>query len=47
MHACPTRPVHVVVGFSAGGGVDTIARLMAQSAAFCGFWAPLTYQISI
>jgi tripartite-type tricarboxylate transporter receptor subunit TctC len=26
----PTRPVHVVVGFSAGGGVDTIARLMGQ-----------------
>lgn len=28
--AYPTRPVHVVVGFSAGGGVDTIARLMGQ-----------------
>jgi tripartite-type tricarboxylate transporter receptor subunit TctC len=26
----PTRPVHVIVGFSAGGGVDTIARLMGQ-----------------
>src|ERR1700761_8465174 len=26
----PTRPVNVVVGFSAGGGVDTIARLMGQ-----------------
>jgi tripartite-type tricarboxylate transporter receptor subunit TctC len=26
----PTRPVHVVVGFSAGGGVDTIARLTGQ-----------------
>jgi tripartite-type tricarboxylate transporter receptor subunit TctC len=26
----PTRPVHVVVGFSAGGGVDTIARLMGE-----------------
>jgi tripartite-type tricarboxylate transporter receptor subunit TctC len=28
--AYPTRPVHVVAGFSAGGGVDTIARLMGQ-----------------
>jgi len=28
--AYPTRPVHVVVGFSAGGGVDTVARLMGQ-----------------
>jgi len=28
--AYPMRPVHVVVGFSAGGGVDTIARLMGQ-----------------
>jgi tripartite-type tricarboxylate transporter receptor subunit TctC len=28
--AYPARPVHVVVGFSAGGGVDTIARLMGQ-----------------
>jgi tripartite-type tricarboxylate transporter receptor subunit TctC len=26
----PTRTVHVVVGFSAGGGVDTIARLTGQ-----------------
>src|SRR5271155_5037708 len=26
----PTRPVRVVVGFSAGGGVDTIARLMGE-----------------
>jgi tripartite-type tricarboxylate transporter receptor subunit TctC len=28
--AYPMRPVHVVVGFSAGGGVDIIARLMGQ-----------------
>ena len=28
--AYPMRPVHVVVGFSAGGGVDTVARLMGQ-----------------
>lgn len=26
----PTRPVRILVGFPAGGGVDTIARLMAQ-----------------
>src|ERR1700722_11697339 len=28
--AYPTRPVHVVDGFSAGGGVDSIARLTGQ-----------------
>ena len=26
----PTRPVHVVVGFAAGGGVDITARLIGQ-----------------
>jgi tripartite-type tricarboxylate transporter receptor subunit TctC len=26
----PTRPVRVIVGFPAGGGVDTVARLMGQ-----------------
>jgi tripartite-type tricarboxylate transporter receptor subunit TctC len=27
----PTRPVHWIVGYSAGGGTDIFARLMAQS----------------
>ncbi len=27
----PTRPVHLIVGYAAGGGVDLIARLMGQS----------------
>ena len=26
----PTRPVRIIVGFPAGGGVDTVARLMGQ-----------------
>src|SRR3569833_2628703 len=26
----PSRPVHLIVGLSAGGGVDIIARLMGQ-----------------
>lgn len=26
----PTRPVHIIVGFAPGGGVDTTARLMGQ-----------------
>jgi tripartite-type tricarboxylate transporter receptor subunit TctC len=26
----PTRPVRIIVGFSAGGGVDIVARLMGQ-----------------
>jgi tripartite-type tricarboxylate transporter receptor subunit TctC len=29
--AYPTRPVHVIVGYAAGGGTDIFARLMAQS----------------
>jgi tripartite-type tricarboxylate transporter receptor subunit TctC len=28
--AYPTRPVHVIVGFAAGGGVDITARLIGQ-----------------
>src|ERR1700676_1460725 len=26
----PTRPVHIIVGFAAGGGVDITARLIGQ-----------------
>jgi tripartite-type tricarboxylate transporter receptor subunit TctC len=26
----PTRPVHIIAGFAAGGGVDITARLMGQ-----------------
>jgi len=26
----PTRPIHVIVGFAAGGGNDVIARIYAQ-----------------
>lgn len=26
----PTRPVHLIVGYSAGGAVDTIARAIGQ-----------------
>jgi tripartite-type tricarboxylate transporter receptor subunit TctC len=26
----PTRPIHLIVGFPPGGGVDVVARLMAQ-----------------
>jgi len=28
--AYPTRPVRIIVGFPAGGGVDNVARLMGQ-----------------
>ena len=27
----PTRPIHVVVGFAAGGGADIMARLIGQA----------------
>ncbi len=27
----PTRPVHILVGFAAGGNFDTVARLISQS----------------
>jgi tripartite-type tricarboxylate transporter receptor subunit TctC len=26
--AFPTRPVHIVIGFPPGGGIDTVARLL-------------------
>src|SRR5580698_6753860 len=26
----PTRPIHIIVGFAAGGGNDVIARIFAQ-----------------
>jgi tripartite-type tricarboxylate transporter receptor subunit TctC len=26
----PTRPIHVIVGFTAGGGNDIIARVVGQ-----------------
>jgi len=26
----PTRPIHVVVGFAAGGGADIMARLIGR-----------------
>lgn len=28
--AYPTRPVHIIVPFAAGGGVDTVARIIAE-----------------
>jgi tripartite-type tricarboxylate transporter receptor subunit TctC len=28
--AYPTRPVHWLVGFAAGGSTDTVARIMGQ-----------------
>jgi tripartite-type tricarboxylate transporter receptor subunit TctC len=29
--AFPTRPVHIIVGFAAGGGADIWARILAQT----------------
>ena len=31
--ALPTQPVRIIVGFSAGGGTDAVARLLAQKLA--------------
>jgi len=31
VQAYPTRPVHIISGFAAGGGVDIVARLIGQS----------------
>jgi tripartite-type tricarboxylate transporter receptor subunit TctC len=28
--AYPTRPVHIIVGFAAGGAQDIVARIMGQ-----------------
>ena len=28
--SCPTRPIHLIVGFAAGGGNDLFARLVGQ-----------------